>query len=68
MFEDLDLSRRLRARAQVEVLEDAGVLVCPRRWQREGALYTTLRNWTLTRLWHAGVDPRRLARFYPSEP
>lgn len=67
LFEDLDLARRLRAHTEVRLLEGARVAVSARRWKREGALRTTLRNWTLTRLWRAGVAPSLLVRFYPRE-
>ncbi|MFT5290240.1 MAG: rSAM/selenodomain-associated transferase 2 [Planctomycetota bacterium] len=65
LFEDLDLSKRLRQRTRVLIPEGARIGVSPRRWQREGALWTTVRNWTLTHLWRAGIPPRHLQRFYP---
>ena len=65
LFEDVDLSRRLAARARVRVLLGAQLLVSPRRWRREGALRCTLRNWILRGLYELGVPPARLARHYP---
>jgi hypothetical protein len=35
-----------------------------RRWEKEGVLYATLRNWMLQLLFFIGVSPQRLARFY----
>jgi rSAM/selenodomain-associated transferase 2 len=64
VFEDVDLSRRLRARTRVRWLADAELCVSPRRWQKEGALRCTLRNWMLSGAFFLGVDPRRLARHY----
>jgi len=68
VFEDLDLSRRLRRIGRVALVEEAVLRVSPRRWEREGRLRRTLKNWALTALWTAGVEPARLARFYRPEP
>jgi rSAM/selenodomain-associated transferase 2 len=65
LFEDLDLSARLRRAGRVAFVPAAALLCSPRRWEREGRLACTLRNWILTVLWAAGVEPARLARFYP---
>lgn len=65
LFEDLDLSARLRRAGRVVLARGATVSCSPRRWEREGRLRCTLRNWLLTCLWAAGVDPARLARSYP---
>ena len=65
LFEDLDLSARLRPRGRVVLVRTATVHCSPRRWEREGRLRRTFKNWVLTGLWLAGVDPARLARFYP---
>ena len=65
LFEDLDLCARLRRAGRVVLVRAAGIACSPRRWEREGRVRCTLRNWILTALWAAGVDPARLARFYP---
>lgn len=64
LFEDVDLSRRLRARGRVRLVPAASVRVSPRRWEREGVLRATARNWMLTVAWMLGVAPERLARHY----
>ncbi len=67
IFEDLDLARRLEAwpgAGRMVLVEDAILRLSPRRWQREGFLRCTLRNWALTRAWRMGLAPRRLARLY----
>lgn len=66
LFEDLDLSARLRRRGRVRLVAAAELVVSARRWEREGRLRRTLSNWLLTGLWMAGVDPDRLARRYRS--
>ena len=65
LFEDLDLSARLRRTGRIALVSAAGVACSPRRWELEGRVRCTLKNWVLTALWAAGVDPARLARFYP---
>jgi rSAM/selenodomain-associated transferase 2 len=64
IMEDVDLMRRVkRSGARIEILS-LPVSTSARRWQREGALFCTLRNWSLISLYLLGADPRRLARFY----
>jgi len=65
VFEDLELSARLRRRGRIELVREAELRISPRRWEREGRLRRTLKNWCLTALWMAGVAPDRLARHYP---
>jgi rSAM/selenodomain-associated transferase 2 len=65
LMEDVFLSLRLRQQGRV-VVAPRCIYVSPRRWQREGVVRQTLRNWTLTALAAAGVHPDRLAPFYPT--
>jgi rSAM/selenodomain-associated transferase 2 len=65
LFEDLDLSLRLRRRARPRVVRSARLRVSARRWRSEGILRATLRNWIIQLAFVAGVGPQRLARFYP---
>jgi rSAM/selenodomain-associated transferase 2 len=65
LMEDVLLSLRLRKLGRIEVVPRR-IFVSPRRWQRQGIIRQTLRNWTLTALAAAGVHPDRLARFYPA--
>lgn len=64
LFEDVDLSRRLARNARWTRVRDAELVISARRWQKEGALRTTLRNWMLRVGYALGVSPARLARFY----
>lgn len=66
LMEDIDLCRRLWRVGRLVQLP-AAVLVSPRRWEREGALYATARNWLLAALFYLGADPARLARWYEDE-
>ena len=64
LMEDLFFMKRLRREGRLALL--AGPLhVSARRWQRQGVLRQTTRNWCLTALAHCGVSPNRLVRFYP---
>jgi rSAM/selenodomain-associated transferase 2 len=67
LFEDLDLARRLRRRGPVRLAGAAVLTISARRWRRDGVLRRTLLNWCLTAAWLAGVDPARLARYYPAQ-
>ena len=64
IFEDLDLSRRLKRSGAVRLVPGAQITVSPRRWEMEGAVKRTIKNWCLTLAWVAGVAPERLVRFY----
>ena len=65
LFEDLAFVRRLRRLGPTVVLAPRAV-TSARRWERDGALVTTLRNNALVLLFLAGVSPRRLAAIYES--
>lgn len=64
LMEDVFISKSLRRQGRV-VVAPRRIFVSPRRWQRQGIVRQTLRNWTLTALAAAGVHPDRLAAFYP---
>ncbi len=64
LMEDMFLSKQLRREGRV-VVAPRRIYVSPRRWQRQGVVRQTLRNWTLTALAVGGVHPDRLAAFYP---
>jgi rSAM/selenodomain-associated transferase 2 len=63
-MEDLFFSKTLRRHGRVEVIRSR-IFVSPRRWQKTGILQQSLRNWTLTALAAAGMQPDRLAGYYP---
>jgi rSAM/selenodomain-associated transferase 2 len=65
LFEDLDLASRLRRAGRIELVRGAALTCSARRWEREGRIRCTAKNWILTVLWAAGIDSARLARFYP---
>ncbi len=64
LMEDVFISKQLRRHGRA-VVAPRRIFVSPRRWQRQGVVRQSLRNWTLTALAAAGVHPDRLAAFYP---
>ncbi|MGM0424245.1 MAG: TIGR04283 family arsenosugar biosynthesis glycosyltransferase [Thermodesulfobacteriota bacterium] len=64
IMEDLELMRRVKKQGwRIRILQDC-VLTSARRWQQEGKLVCTLRNWFLRILYHCGVPAERLAAYY----
>lgn len=65
LMEDVELMRRIRKRGDKIYIIKAKAKTSPRRWEKEGILFTTLRNWSLQFLFFLRVSPKRLSRFYP---
>lgn len=64
LMEDLELMSRVKKRGwRIKILPEK-VLTSPRRWEQEGKLVCTLRNWALRVLYHCGVPAERLAAYY----
>ena len=64
LMEELGLGQKLRrAGERIAILPERS-LTSARRWQHEGWVFTSLRNWTLLGLYFCGVSPHKLARFY----
>ncbi|MBN2130560.1 MAG: TIGR04283 family arsenosugar biosynthesis glycosyltransferase [Sedimentisphaerales bacterium] len=64
IMEDVDLMRRIkRSNRKIHIFRDK-VLTSPRRWEAEGALYTTLRNQMLMLCYYLGVRPETLIKLY----
>ena len=64
IMEEVELMGRIRRRGERIVIIDRPVLTSPRRWEKEGLLCCTLRNWLLQLLFRFGVAPERLAKLY----
>ncbi|MHC4242902.1 MAG: TIGR04283 family arsenosugar biosynthesis glycosyltransferase, partial [Planctomycetota bacterium] len=64
LMEDVDLMRRIKKdRKKIYILPDK-VITSARRWERDGTIYTTVRNQILMALFYLGVSPHRLAKHY----
>lgn len=64
LMEDVDLMRKMKKQKFKLYLSDMQVKTSPRRWEREGLLYTTLRNWIIISLYLLGVSPDYLKKLY----
>jgi rSAM/selenodomain-associated transferase 2 len=62
-LEDVKLVQALRKKGLLAIVPQA-VQTSGRRWQRDGVLYTTLRNNLLMTLYFCGVSPGTLQRWY----
>lgn len=64
LMEDVNLMRRIKKDGRkIYILPDK-VMTSARRWERDGALYTTVRNQILIALYYLGFSPNRLAKYY----
>jgi len=64
LMEDVAFMRGLkRAGLKIGIIP-LKVLTSARRWEQEGVLFCTLRNWALLSLYLLGVAPERLERYY----
>ena len=67
LMEDMELMRRIKKSGnKIWILYDR-VMTSPRRWEKEGLVCCTLRNWTLQMLYFLGVSPHKLIHFYKSD-
>jgi rSAM/selenodomain-associated transferase 2 len=64
LMEDLEIMRRIKKRGDKIFIIHTMVMTSPRRWEQEGMLYCTLRNWFIQILYYCGVSPQRLAKYY----
>lgn len=62
--EDLDFYRRLKKRGPVILLKEKAH-TSPRRWIREGIIFTTFRNILIAVLFRLGFPPHILTKWYP---
>jgi len=64
LMEDVEIMRRIKKRKGRIAIINRSVTTSARRWEKEGILLCTLRNWLLIALYFFGVAPERLSRFY----
>jgi hypothetical protein len=63
-MEDVEIMQRIKKRGDKIVILPQKTFTSSRRWEAEGILYGTLRNWVLQILYFFGISPRKLSRFY----
>ncbi len=64
LMEDVELMGRIRKRGDRICIIPLKVMTSPRRYEQEGILYCTFRNWALQLCYRAGVSPERLVKWY----
>ncbi len=64
VMEDVEIMRRIRKRGDEIFIVPEQAVTSARRWEKEGILYCTFRNWALQLSYAAGVPPERLAKWY----
>lgn len=64
IMEDVALMRRLKNQMADFCMIPEKVSTSPRRWEKEGLTYCTLRNWLMTISFLLGADPKILAKYY----
>lgn len=67
LMEDVELLRRIKKSGNKIWIFYDRVMTSPRRWEKEGVIYCTLRNWSLQTLYFLGISPHKLAIFYKSD-
>ena len=64
IMEDVELMRKIKhRRGKINILKDK-VKTSSRRWETEGVVFCTLRNWFLITLYLLGAKPETLTKFY----
>ena len=63
LMEDVEFYSRLKASGKTVILNEK-ILTSARRWEKEGILFVTLRNWLLLIMYYMGVSSKRLEKLY----
>ena len=64
LMEDIALMQRIKKKGWPVVMVNRKILTSARRWEKEGVIRCTLRNWLLAGAFYLGVAAKRLDRFY----
>ncbi len=64
LMEDVELMRRIKKTGDKIYIIPEKVSTSPRRWEKEGVIYCTLRNWVLITLYSIGIPAEKLLKFY----
>jgi len=64
IMEDVELMQRVKKAGKKIKFISRKVQTDSRRWEKEGIVYCTLRNWSLRTLYLLGVSPEKLKKFY----
>ncbi len=64
LMEDVELMKRIRKRGDRVMIIPEKVRTSPRRYEQEGIIYCTLRNWLVQALYAWGVPAERIEKWY----
>ena len=64
LMEDIELMRRIKQRKDKIIILKDKIKTSARRWEKNGILYNTLRNWILQLLYFLGTSPHKLVQYY----
>ena len=64
LMEDLELMKRIKKRGDRICIIPECVCTSARRWEKEGVLCCTFRNWMIRFLYYFGISPDKLIKFY----
>jgi rSAM/selenodomain-associated transferase 2 len=64
LMEDVGIMKKIKRKAIPPVFLPHTICTSARRWENQGILFTTLRNWLLICLYLLGVPPRVLTKYY----
>jgi rSAM/selenodomain-associated transferase 2 len=67
LMEDVELMRRVKRRGGHIIILPEAVTTSSRKWETEGIIYTTLRNWTIQALYLFGIPAEKLLKYYYKE-
>ncbi len=64
IMEDVGLMKAVKRTGIAPVFMDHGIVTSARRWEHQGLIYTTMKNWVLICLYLMGVSPKKLVKYY----
>lgn len=64
IMEDVELMRRIKKIGHKIYIIREKVRTSPRRYEKEGVIYCTMRNWLLIGLYYLGMKPEKLVKLY----
>ena len=64
IMEDVGLMAAVKKAGIEPTFLNSKMLTSARRWEAQGTIYTTLRNWVLITLYGLGVSPKKLSTWY----
>ena len=64
LMEDVGMMAAVKKTRIRPVFLNRTLLTSARRWESQGVIYTTLKNWLLITLYALGVAPEKLSRWY----